>query len=65
MSRKFVPEGILKALGQEAGRFLMGWRVGKINGLESQRSTHYKMKLGTRQGLPANSFFYFVKKFVS
>lgn len=37
----------------------------KISGLESPESTHYRMKLGTRQGLPANSFFYLVKKFVS
>jgi hypothetical protein len=60
----FQIESTLKALGQEAGRILMGWRVGKISGLESQRSTHYKVKLGTRQGLPANRCFYFVKKFV-
>lgn len=47
---------IWKAVGQEAGKVLMGLRKWKTSGLESKRGTRCKMRLDTGQGLPAWGF---------
>lgn len=44
---------ILKAVGQEVGKVLMGLRKWKTSGLVSKRGTRCKMRLGTGRGLPA------------
>lgn len=47
---------ILKAVDQQAGKVLVGLRKWKTSGLESKKSTHCKMRLGTGRALPAWGF---------